>query len=376
MKKSLRILKGNFCDGKEKYYMYKIAVLPGDGIGIEVTQQGVKILKTIGKKYGIDIKMEEGFMGGCAYDKFGTSLPDETLKLCQSCDAILFGANGGPKWDILPSEQRPERALAILRKELGLFANLRPVKIRKPLFGAIPLKPEVLGNGMEIMIVRELTGGIYYGLPKERNDQRAVDSMVYTKPEVERIARVAFELARKRTKKLASVDKENMLECSKLWREVVINVSNDYPDVQLRHVLVDNCAYQIIAAPGQFDVMVAGNIFGDILSDELGALAGSLGMCPSASLSFKGPALYEPIHGTAPDIAGKGIANPIGSILSVAMMFEYSFNMEKAAKDIELAVDKVLDKGFRTADIKEKDKKTIGTEEMGDMIVREIEYMN
>jgi len=417
MKKSLRILKGNFCDGKEKYYMYKIAVLPGDGIGIEVTQQGVKILKTIGKKYGIDIKMEEGFMGGCAYDKFGTSLPDETLKLCQSCDAILFGANGGPKWDILPSEQRPERALAILRKELGLFANLRPVKIRKPLFGAIPLKPEVLGNGMEIMIVRELTGGIYYGLPKERNDQRAVDSMiytkpevlgngmeimivreltggiyyglpkerndqravdsmVYTKPEVERIAKVAFELARKRTKKLASVDKENMLECSKLWREVVINVSNDYPDVQLRHVLVDNCAYQIIAAPGQFDVMVAGNIFGDILSDELGALAGSLGMCPSASLSFKGPALYEPIHGTAPDIAGKGIANPIGSILSVAMMFEYSFNMEKAAKDIELAVDKVLDKGFRTADIKEKDKKTIGTEEMGDMIVREIEYMN
>jgi len=356
--------------------MYKIAVLPGDGIGIEVTQQGVKILKTIGKKYGIDIKMEEGFMGGCAYDKFGTSLPDETLKLCQSCDAILFGANGGPKWDILPSEQRPERALAILRKELGLFANLRPVKIRKPLFGAIPLKPEVLGNGMEIMIVRELTGGIYYGLPKERNDQRAVDSMIYTKPEVERIAKVAFELARKRTKKLASVDKENMLECSKLWREVVINVSKDYPDVQLRHVLVDNCAYQIIAAPGQFDVMVAGNIFGDILSDELGALAGSLGMCPSASLSFKGPALYEPIHGTAPDIAGKGIANPIGSILSVAMMFEYSFNMEKAAKDIELAVDKVLDKGFRTADIKEKDKKTIGTEEMGDMIVKEIEYMN
>lgn len=352
--------------------MYKIAVLPGDGIGVEVTTQGVKILKAVGKKYGVEFQINEGLMGGCAYDKLGTSLPDETVKLCKESDAILFGANGGPKWDVLPSNQRPERALAILRKELDLFANLRPVKVRKSLLGAIPLKPEAVAGGVDIMIVRELTGGIYYGQPKERDSQRAIDSMIYTKGEVDRIARVAFDLARKRSKRLASVDKENMLECSKLWREVVIQVAKDYPDIQLKHVLIDNCAYQLVVAPGQFDVMVAGNIFGDILSDELGALAGSLGMCPSASLSYKGPGLYEPIHGTAPDIAGKGLANPVGSILSVAMMFEYSFNMEKAAKDIELAVDNVLDKGYRTADIKEKDKKIIGTEEMGDLIVQEL----
>ena len=355
--------------------MYKIAVIPGDGIGSEVTEQGVKILQIIGGKYDVDFQMEDALMGGCAYDELGTCLPESTVKLCEESDAILFGAAGGPKWDILPSDERPEKALAILRKKLELFINLRPVKIRKSLIGALPVKPEIVGDGAEIVMVRELTGGIYYGQPKEGDGERAVDSMVYTAGEVERIARFAFELAQKRSKRLASVDKENMMEASKLWRAVVIKVSEDYPDVELRHVLVDNCAFQIIAAPRQFDVMVAGNMFGDILSDELGALAGSLGMCPSASLGYGKRGLYEPIHGTAPDIAGEGIANPIGMILSVAMMLEYSFDMKEQAEIIENAVDAVLDKGYRTADIAEKGKKTVSTGDMGDLIAREVESL-
>lgn len=360
---------------RRKRFMYKIVVLPGDGIGIEVTAQGVKILKVIGQKHNIDFQMEEGLMGGCAFDQLGASLPESTIELCQKSDAILFGATGGPKWDVLPSEKRPERALAILRKKLELFTNLRPIKIRKSLAGALPIKPGIVGDGIDIMLVRELIGGLYYGQPKEKTDEKAVDTMSYTAGEVDRIARAAFDLARKRTKRLASVDKENMLECSKLWRNIVIEVGKEYPDVELRHVLVDNCAFQIVAAPSQFDVIVAENLFGDILSDELGALAGSLGMCPSASLGYNKPALYEPIHGTAPDIAGKGIANPIGTILSVAMMLQYSFNMDKQAEDIEKAVENVLDKGYRTADIAEKGKKTVGTEEIGDLIAREIEGM-
>ena len=355
--------------------MYKIAVIPGDGIGSEVTEQGVKILQAIGEKYDFDFQMGDALMGGCAYDELGTCLPESTVKLCEESDAILFGAAGGPKWDILPSDERPEKALAILRKKLELFINLRPVKIRKSLIGALPVKPEIVGDGAEIVMVRELTGGIYYGQPKEGDGERAVDSMVYTAGEVERIARFAFELAQKRSKRLASVDKENMMEASKLWRAVVIKVSEDYPDVELRHVLVDNCAFQIIAAPRQFDVMVAGNMFGDILSDELGALAGSLGMCPSASLGYGKRGLYEPIHGTAPDIAGEGIANPIGMILSVAMMLEYSFDMKEQAEIIENAVDAVLDKGYRTADIAEKGKKTVSTGDMGDLIAREVESL-
>ncbi len=356
--------------------MYKIAAIPGDGIGVEVTEQGVKVLRVIGEKYNVDFQMEEAMMGGCAYDELGTCLPESTVKLCEASDAILFGANGGPKWDVLPGNERPERGLAILRKHLELFVNLRPVKVRKSLSGVIPLKPEIVGDGLDIVLVRELVGGIYYGQPKEGNAERAVDSMVYTASEVERIARYAFELARKRSKKLASVDKENMMEASKLWRAVVIEVAKDYPDVELKHVLVDNCAFQIVMAPQQFDVMLAGNMFGDILSDELGALAGSLGMCPSASLRYDKKGLYEPIHGTAPDIAGKGIANPIGMILSVAMMLRHSFDMNKQAEDVENAVETVLDKGFRTADIAEKDKMTVSTDEMGDLIAREMDNTN
>ncbi len=353
--------------------MRRIIVIPGDGIGVEVMTQGVKILEAVGEKYDINLQLIEGKMGGTAFDELGTCLPESTVKLCEDCDAILFGAAGGPKWDVLPSEKRPERALAVLRKQLELFANLRPVKARKSMIGALPVKPEIVGEGLDIVMVRELTGGIYYGLPKEGNSERAVDSMVYTAGEVERIARVAFDLARKRSRGIASIDKENMMEASKLWRAVVIKVAKDYPDVELRHVLVDNCAFQIVAAPQQFDVMLAGNMFGDILSDELGALAGSLGMCPSASLGYGKRGLYEPIHGTAPDIAGKGIANPIGMILSVAMMLRYSFDMEEASEDVEKAVDAVLDRGYRTADITEKDKRTVGTEEMGELIAHEIE---
>ncbi len=355
--------------------MYKIAVIPGDGIGSEVMEQAVRILKAISEKYDVDFQMEDGIMGGCAYDELGTCLPESAVKLCEESDAILFGAAGGPKWDVLPSDERPERALAILRKKLELYINLRPVKIRKSLIGALPVKPEIVGDGAELVMVRELTGGIYYGQPKEGDGERAVDSMVYTAGEVERIARFAFELAQKRSKRLASVDKENMMEASKLWRAVVIKVSKDYPDVELNHMLVDNCAFQIVAAPRQFDVMVAGNMFGDILSDEMGALAGSLGMCPSASLGYGKRGLYEPIHGTAPDIAGQGIANPIGMILSVAMMLEYSFDMKKQAEIIENAVDAVLDKGYRTEDIVEVDKKTVSTGEMGDLIVSEMEVL-
>jgi len=352
--------------------MYKIAVLPGDGIGVEIMDEGIKILRVIGNKYNVDFQTETGIMGGEAYDKLGTCLPDATVKLCDESDAILFGANGGPKWDVLPGSERPERGLAVLRKHLDLFANLRPIKVRKSLMGALPVKPEIVGDGLDIMLVRELTGGIYYGLPKEGNAERAVDSMVYTAGEVERIARVGFELARKRSGKLTSVDKENMMEASKLWRAVVIKVAEDYPDVKLNHVLVDNCAFQIVFAPRQFDVIVTGNMFGDILSDQMGALAGSLGMCPSASLGHGKKGLYEPIHGTAPDIAGKGIANPIAMILSTAMMLEYSFGMAEAAQDIENAVDAILDKGYRTADIAEKDKETVGTSKMGNLIVQEI----
>lgn len=353
--------------------MHKIIVIPGDGIGVEVMSQGIKVLKVISEKYNINFQLEEAKMGGAAFDELGTCLPESTVRLCEESDAILFGAAGGPKWDVLPSEKRPERALAVLRKQLELFVNLRPVKARKSMIGALPVKPEIVGEGLDIVMVRELTGGIYYGLPKEGNSERAVDSMVYTAGEVERIARVAFDLARKRSKRLASIDKENMMEASKLWRAVVIKVAKDYPDVELRHVLVDNCSFQIVASPRQFDVMLAGNMFGDILSDELGVLAGSLGMCPSASLGYGKRGLYEPIHGTAPDIAGKGIANPIGMILSVAMMLRYSFDMEEAADDLEEAVDAVLDRGYRTADITEKDKRTVGTEEMGDLIAQEME---
>jgi len=353
--------------------MCKIAILQGDGIGSEVTSQGVKILRVIGEKYDMNFQMEEGIIGGSAFDKLGTSLPESTVELCEECDAILFGAAGGPKWDELPSDERPEKALAILRKKLELFINLRPIKVRKALVGALPVKPEIVGDGMDMVLVRELIGGLYYGQPKERNAERAVDTMIYTAGEVERIARAAFELARKRSRKLTSVDKENMLEASKLWRAVVTRVGRDYPDVKLNHILVDNCAFQIVKAPQQFDVIVAGNIFGDILSDELGALAGSLGMCPSASLGYDKRGLYEPIHGTAPDIAGKGIANPIGMILSVAMMLRHSFDMDEQAENVEKAVEAVLDKGYRTADIAEKGRRTVSTDEMGDLIAREIE---
>ncbi|MBD3184291.1 3-isopropylmalate dehydrogenase [Candidatus Poribacteria bacterium] len=353
--------------------MKRIVVIPGDGIGPEIMAQAVKVLKAIENKYNASFQMDEALMGGVAYDEFGTCLPDSTMKMCKEYDAVLFGANGGPKWDFLTGEKRPERALAVLRKELELFINLRPVKVRKSLAGTIPLKPEIVGDGFDITLIRELIGGIYYGLPKEGDSERAVDSMIYTKGEVERISRYAFELARAESKKLTSVDKENMMEASKLWRSVVMDVSKNYPDVKLNHILVDNCAYQIVMDPRQFEIIVTGNMFGDILSDELGALAGSLGLYPSASIGYGKKGLYEPIHGTAPDIAGKGIANPIGTILSAALMLRHSFDMNEAADDMEQAVEAVLDKDFRTADIAEKDKKTVSTGEMGDLIVKEIE---
>ena len=346
----------------------KVCVLPGDGIGPEIIAEAVRVLKALDLK----IETEEALLGGCAVDATGDPYPDATQKLAQAADAVLLGAVGGPQWDNNPREQRPERGLLGIRKQLGLFANLRPAILYPELANASTLKAEVVA-GLDILIVRELTGDIYFGQPRgieTRNGERyGFNTMHYTESEIRRILRVAFEAARKRSRKVCSVDKMNVLECTQLWRDVAIETGKEYPDVELSHMLVDNAAMQLVKNPKQFDVMVTGNMFGDILSDEASMLTGSIGMLPSASLDAKNKGLYEPSHGSAPDIAGKGVANPLATILSAAMMLRYTFGNEAAAGRIEAAVKKVLAQGFRTGDIFEPGMKKVGTREMGDAVL-------
>jgi 3-isopropylmalate dehydrogenase len=337
-------------------------------------ESALEVLDAISKKYGLNFELKEGLIGGIAIDKTGDPLPEETLKIAKESDAVLLAAVGGEKWDNLPTDKRPEKGLLRIRKELGLFANLRPGKAYNALLSASPLK-ETLIKGVDLLVIRELTGGIYFGEPRgieERNGERVgYNTMIYTESEIRRIAKLAFEIARMRRKKVTSVDKANVLEVSALWRDVVNEVHNDFPDVELEHMYVDNCAMQLVRRPKDFDVIVTGNIFGDILSDEAGALTGSLGMLPSASIGEK-YALYEPVHGSAPDIAGKGIANPIAMILSVAMMLEITCKHKDAAKDIERAVDKVLEQGFRTGDIWSPGTKKVNTKEMTKAIIENL----
>ena len=346
----------------------KVCVLPGDGIGPEIIAEAVRVLKALDLK----LEMEEALLGGCAVDATGDPYPDATQKLAQAADAVLLGAVGGPQWDNNPREQRPERGLLGIRKQLGLFANLRPAILYPELANASTLKAEVVA-GLDILIVRELTGDIYFGQPRgieTRNGERyGFNTMHYTESEIRRILRVAFEAARKRSRKVCSVDKMNVLECTQLWRDVAIETGKEYPDVELSHMLVDNAAMQLVKNPKQFDVMVTGNMFGDILSDEASMLTGSIGMLPSASLDANNKGLYEPSHGSAPDIAGKGVANPLATILSAAMMLRYTFGNEAAAGRIEAAVKKVLAQGFRTGDIFEPGMKKVGTREMGDAVL-------
>ena len=350
---------------------YNIALIPGDGIGKEVIDEAVKVLEAISKKYGHKFKMTELDAGGCAIDKYGKPLPEETLRICKKRDSVLLGAEGGYKWDTLPGNERPEQALLGLRKGLGLFANLRPAVLHNALREASPLKGDVIGENLDIMVVRELTGGIYFG-DRGRNGDTAYDTEAYSKYEVERIAKVAFEIARKRNKKLVSVDKANILESSRLWREVVEEVAKDYPDVNLSHMYVDNAAMQLVRNPRQFDVIVTSNMFGDILSDEASMITGSIGMLPSASLADGKMGMYEPVHGSAPDIAGQNKANPLATIVSVAMMLRYSFDLEEEARAIETAVSNVLDKGYRTGDIMSEGMVQVGTKGMGDLVIQEI----
>jgi len=346
--------------------------LPGDGIGPEITAQAVRVLKAVEPKF----ETEEALLGGCAVDATGSPFPEATQKLALEADAVLLGAVGGPKWDVLGRELRPERGLLGIRKLLGLFANLRPAVLYPELANASTLKPEVV-SGLDILIVRELTGDIYFGQPRgietrvvDGVSQRVgINTMIYSENEIRRIGKMAFEAARKRNRKLCSVDKMNVLETTQLWRDVMNELAPDYPDVELTHMLVDNAAMQLVRAPKQFDVVVTGNMFGDILSDEASMLTGSIGMLPSASLNETGKGLYEPSHGSAPDIAGKGVANPLATILSVAMMLRYSFAKEEAAQRIEKAVKHVLAQGYRTGDIYEPGTKKVGTLEMGDAVL-------
>ena len=346
----------------------KLALLPGDGIGPEIVAQARKVLERLGLK----LEMREAAVGGAGYDASEDPLPPATLSLAKEADAILFGAVGGPRYDALPRAKRPEQALLRLRKELGLFANLRPAQVHPQLAAASALKAEVV-SGLDILIVRELTGDIYFGEPRGiratgDGGREAFDTMRYSESEVRRIAAVAFDAARKRGKRVCSVDKANVLETSQLWREVVTDEAKRYPDVELTHMYVDNCAMQLVRNPRQFDVIVTGNLFGDILSDEASMLTGSIGMLPSAALDAGGKGLYEPIHGSAPDIAGKGVANPLATILSAAMMLRYSLAQEKAADRIEAAVKNVLSEGLRTADIHTPGTRKVGTGEMGDAV--------
>jgi 3-isopropylmalate dehydrogenase len=346
----------------------KICVLPGDGIGPEIVTEAVRVLESLDLK----LELEEGLIGGGAVDATGTPYPEATKKLTAEADAILLGAVGGPKWDVMARELRPERGLLGIRKDLGLFANLRPAILYPELANASTLKPEVV-SGLDILIVRELTGDIYFGQPRgvrEENGERVgFNTMVYSESEIRRIGHVAFQAAQKRNKKLCSVDKMNVLETTQLWRDVMIEIAHDYPDVELSHMLVDNAAMQLVKAPKQFDVMVTGNMFGDILSDEASMLTGSIGMLPSASLDANNKGMYEPSHGSAPDIAGQGVANPLATILSVAMMLRYTFGLEEQAVRVENAVKKVLSQGYRTGDIYERGTSRVGTKEMGDAVL-------
>ena len=350
----------------------KIAVLAGDGIGPEIIAQAVKALDVL-RRDGLKLELEEAPYGGAGYDAQGDPLPESTLKLARAADAVLCGAVGGPHYDALPREKRPEQGILRIRKELQLFANLRPAMLFDELVSASSLKPELV-KGLDILILRELTGDIYFGEPRGRRtnasgEREGYDTMHYSEPEIRRIADVGFNAAMKRGKKLCSVDKENVLETSRFWREVVKDVAKKYPQVELSHMYVDNAAMQLVRNPKQFDVIVTGNMFGDILSDEASMLTGSIGMLPSASLDANNKGLYEPSHGSAPDIAGKNIANPLATILSAAMMLRYTFNEETAARRIEAAVRKVLSQGYRTADIYETEMRRVGTTEMGDAVV-------
>lgn len=354
--------------------MYKIAVLPGDGIGAEIVPEAVKVLRAIGRKYGHQFDFTEALVGGAAIDAVGKPLPEETLRLCQESQAVLLGAIGGPKWEKLPVELRPEvGALLPLRKQLGLYANLRPAFLFPDLIDASTLKAEVI-EGVDIMVVRELTGGIYFGEKRREKTvggEVAADICEYSTFEIERICRLAFEIARKRRCHLTSVDKANVIETSRLWRDVVTQLASEYPDVELNHMYVDNCAMQLIRNPRQFDVIVTDNMFGDILTDEASMLTGSIGMLPSASLGGS-VGLYEPSHGSAPDIAGQKKANPLATILSAAMMLDHSFNLVKEAREIEQAVRQVLQDGYRTPDIYEAGKILVNTEQMGDLVAQRI----
>jgi 3-isopropylmalate dehydrogenase len=351
-----------------------IAVLPGDGIGPEIVPQAVKVLEQIATQFGHQFDFATADVGGVAIDKSGRPLPDATLRLAKQSDAILLGAVGGPKWEGLDYTVRPERALLGLREQLGLYANLRPAKLYPMLADASTLKPEVI-RGIDLLVVRELTGGIYFGQPKgiekTPDGERGFNTEVYTTAEIERIATVAFEVARKRRRKVTSVDKANVLESSELWRRVVISVAKRYPDVELHHLYVDNCAMQLVRNPSQFDVLVTTNLFGDILSDEAAMLTGSIGMLPSASLGGK-VGMFEPIHGSAPDIAGKDQANPIATIASAAMMLSYAFNLDKEATTVEAAILRVLEQGYRTKDIHAEGTRLVGTQKMGSLILEEL----
>lgn len=353
----------------------KITLLPGDGIGPEVVAEGVKVLKAVGEKFGHTFEFTEALAGGIAIDETGNPLPDETLAACRQCDAILLGAVGGPKWSDPKAEVRPEAGLLRLRKELGLFANIRPVKIYPALADASTLKREVVEQ-VDLVIIRELTGGLYFGKPQGRQDndqgRAAVDTMYYTEAEIGRLMRVSFDLARLRRKKVTSVDKANVLASSRLWREVAHEVAAEYPDVEYEDILVDACSMYLIRNPGAFDVIATGNMFGDILSDEASMLAGSMGMLPSASLAEGKFGLYEPVHGSAPDIAGQGIANPLATILSVAMMLRTTFGLIEEADAVEKAVDSVLAAGHRSPDLAGPDEPSVGTQKMGDLVVEAI----
>lgn len=354
---------------------YKVAVIPGDGIGPEVIEETVKVLNKIGENFKHTFEYKYVLAGGCAIDEKGTPLPEETLEACKNSDAVLLGAVGGPKWDDPKAKIRPEQALLGLRGGLNLYCNLRPALLYAPLKEASPLKDSIIGDGIDICVVRELTGGIYFG-ERGREDQNGVegafDTERYNVVEVKRIAKIAFETAMKRGKKLTSVDKANILETSRLWRAVVEEVAKDYPEVELNHMYVDNAAMQLVRYPQQFDVIVTSNMFGDILSDEASMITGSIGMLPSASLGDGTIGMYEPIHGSAPDIAGKGIANPLATILSAAMMLRYSFNLEEEANLVEKAVVEVLEAGYRTGDIMSPGMKLVGTKEIGSLVLAKL----
>jgi 3-isopropylmalate dehydrogenase len=358
---------------------FNVAVLPGDGVGPEVVREALKVLQAVGKKFGHSFHYHDGLIGGVAIDTLGTALDNETLKMCKECDAVLLGAVGGFKWDDPQARIHPEDGLLALRKGLRLFANLRPVKVFPMLVNSTNLKPEVI-KGVDLVVVRELTGGLYFGQPKRQwrtaKGRQAVDTLAYSEAEIERILRVGFELARSRRKKLTSVDKANVLQSSRLWRQIAIEMSADYPDIELQHMLVDACAMRFIQHPSEFDVVVTENMFGDILTDEASMLAGSMGMLPSASLAGipkrKTFGMYEPIHGSAPSRAEQNMANPIATILSVAMMLRYSFALETEAQTIENAVLGTLEQGYRTYDIMSDGKAKVGTKEMGDLIAQKV----